>query len=82
MLQAKIYMKLLILSKRMVNYEDIKNNLKQENKHKKTANITITLKTLLFKPFLAQITKVSKNLLLAYSLIFFHYYKLKYPLYT
>lgn len=31
MLQAKIYMKLLILSKRMENYKHIKNNLKHEN---------------------------------------------------
>lgn len=35
MLQAKIYMKLIILSKRMVDYKHVKNNLKPENKLKK-----------------------------------------------
>lgn len=45
---------------------------------KKTANITIALKTLLFEPFLTQITRVSKNLTLFFD--FFQYHKRKYIL--
>lgn len=47
----------------MVNYKHIKNNLKHENKLKKQ----LTLKTLLFKLYLAQITRASKNLTLFFD---------------